>query len=235
MRLLVVVSRYSVLAVIWMALSTTAHAQSTSCISSPDGNGGAVINCTTTSWGADRMSQSNTNCLRSSDGNGGSIANCTTNSYNYGSNAPTRGWLWGIAQGAASASDGWASYRAAHPNYVYPTPLSSPPPSVTEAACPEAADMYFVKGVREGWLFNVGNFTYDPHFVKGMCLIHITFRSSGPYIESISDAVADRTIAIYAKDVKGFSNMCKVNTPKGAKQCDGLDDFHKLVKKQFKF
>ncbi len=125
MRLLVVVSRYSVLAVIWMALSTTAHAQSTSCISSPDGNGGAVINCTTTSWGADRMSQSNTNCLRSSDGSGGSIANCTTNSYNYGSNAPTRGWLWGIAQGAASASDGWASYRAAHPNYVYPTPLSS--------------------------------------------------------------------------------------------------------------
>jgi hypothetical protein len=134
---------------------------------------------------------------------------------------------------------------AAHPRPVSPTsPASQSAPSITEASCPEAAKAYFDKGLKEG---RMGG-SYDVHFTKGACLIRrVVYRSNidMPYIEALSNVVTDATVAVFES---GFlmpattslstpmgKPLCTVITHKGKKQCDGLDKFHELVKKEYKF
>src|SRR6516225_3225889 len=146
---------------------------------------------------------------------------------------PASGRLTGIAE------------VAAHPRPVSPTsPASQSAPSITEASCPEAAKAYFDKGVKEG---RMGG-SYDVHFTKGACLIRrVVYRSNidMPYIEALSNVVTGATVAVFESGVlmpatTALSTpmgkpLCTVITHKGKKQCDGLDKFHELVKKEYKF
>jgi hypothetical protein len=232
------VSRYSVLAVLWMFLSATTYAQSsTRCTTTPDGAGASYTNCTTTTQPTDGSSQTQTqtNCTKTYDGSGGSFKNCTSNTTTTA--PPAGGRLTGIAEVAAA-------YSAAHPRPVSPTsPASQSVLSITEASCPEAAKAYFDKGVKEG---RMGG-SYDVHFTKGACLIRVVYRSNidMSYTEALSKVVTDATVAVFASGVlmpatTALSTpmgkpVCTVITHKGKKQCDGLDKFHELVKKEYKF
>src|SRR6516162_610602 len=151
--------------------------------------------------------------------------------------APSAGGrLTGIAEVAAA-------YSAAHPRPVSPTsPASQSVPSITEASCPEAAKAYFDKGVKEG---RMGG-SYDVHFTKGACLIRVVYRSNidMSYTEALSKVVTDATVAVFVSGVlmpatTALSTpmgkpVCTVITHKGKKQCEGLDEFHELVKKEYK-
>ena len=89
--------------------------------------------------------------------------------------------------------------------------------------------------------------SYDVHFTKGSCLIRVVYRSNidMSYTEALSKVVTDATVAVFASGVlmpatTALSTpmgkpLCTVITHKGKKQCDGLDKFHELVKKEYKF
>ena len=233
------ISRYSVLAALWMFLAATTYAQSsTRCTTTPDGAGASYTNCTTTTQPTDGSSQTQTqtDCTKAYDGSGGSsFKNCTSNTTTTA--PPAGGRLTGIAEVAAASS-------AAHPRPVSPTsPASQSVPSITEASCPEAAKAYFDKGVKEG---RIGG-SYDVHFTKGSCLIRVVYRSNidMSYTEALSKVVTDATVAVFASGVlmpatTALSTpmgkpVCVVITHKGKKHCDGLDEFHELVKKEYKF
>ena len=276
------ISRYSVLAALWMFLSATTYAQSsTRCTTTPDGAGASYTNCTTTTQPTDGSSQTQTqtDCTKAYDGSGGSsFKNCTSNTTTTA--PPAGGRLTGIAEVAAASSAAHprpvsptspasqsapsittttapsaggrltgiaevaAAYSAAHPRPVSPTsPASQSVPSITEASCPEAAKAYFDKGVKEG---RIGG-SYDVHFTKGSCLIRVVYRSNidMSYTETLSKVVTDATVAVFVSGVlmpatTALSTpmgkpVCTVITHKGKKQCDGLDKFHELVKKEYKF
>ena len=88
--------------------------------------------------------------------------------------------------------------------------------------------------------------SYDVHFTKGTCLIRVVYRSNidMSYIEALSKVVTDATVAVFASGVAlpattALSTpigerVCTGITHKGKKQCDGLDNFHELVKKEYK-
>jgi len=276
------ISRYSVLAALWMFLAATTYAQSsTRCTTTPDGAGASYTNCTTTTQPTDGSSQTQTqtDCTKAYDGSGGSsFKNCTSNTTTTA--PPAGGRLTGIAEVAAAHSAAHprpvsptspasqsapsittttappaggrlmgiaevaGTYSAAHPRPVSPTsPASQSVPSITEASCPEAAKAYFDKGVKEG---RIGG-SYDVHFTKGSCLIRVVYRSNidMSYTETLSKVVTDATVAVFVSGVlmpatTALSTpmgkpVCTVITHKGKKQCDGLDKFHELVKKEYKF
>ena len=276
------ISRYSVLAALWMFLAATTYAQSsTRCTTTPDGAGASYTNCTTTTQPTDGSSQTQTqtDCTKAYDGSGGSsFKNCTSNTTTTA--PPAGGRLTGIAEVAAAHSAAHprpvsptspasqsapsittttappaggrlmgiaevaGTYSAAHPRPVSPTsPASQSVPSITEASCPEAAKAYFDKGVKEG---RIGG-SYDVHFTKGSCLIRVVYRSNidMSYTEALSKVVTDATVAVFVSGVlmpatTALSTpmgkpVCTVITHKGKKQCDGLDKFHELVKKEYKF
>ena len=89
--------------------------------------------------------------------------------------------------------------------------------------------------------------SYDVHFTKGSCLIRVVYRSNidMSYTETLSKVVTDATVAVFVSGVlmpatTALSTpmgkpVCTVITHKGKKQCDGLDKFHELVKKEYKF
>jgi hypothetical protein len=90
--------------------------------------------------------------------------------------------------------------------------------------------------------------SYDVHFTRGACLIRrVVYRSNidMPYVEALSNVVTDATVAVFASGVVMPATtalttpmdkpVCTVITHKGKKQCDGLDKFHELVKKEYKF
>ena len=276
------ISRYSVLAALWMFLAATTYAQSsTRCTTTPDGAGASYTNCTTTTQPTDGSSQTQTqtDCTKAYDGSGGSsFKNCTSNTTTTA--PPAGGRLTGIAEVAGTYSAAHprpvsptspasqsapsittttappaggrlmgiaevaGTYSAAHPRPVSPTsPASQSVPSITEASCPEAAKAYFDKGVKEG---RIGG-SYDVHFTKGSCLIRVVYRSNidMSYTETLSKVVTDATVAVFVSGVlmpatTALSTpmgkpVCTVITHKGKKQCDGLDKFHELVKKEYKF
>ena len=128
------ISRYSVLAALWMFLAATTYAQSsTRCTTTPDGAGASYTNCTTTTQPTDGSSQTQTqtDCTKAYDGSGGSsFKNCTSNTTTTA--PPAGGRLTGIAEVAAAHS-------AAHPRPVSPTsPASQSAPSITTTTAPPA-------------------------------------------------------------------------------------------------
>src|SRR5262249_33820908 len=122
------ISRYSVLAALWMFLSATTYAQSsTRCTTTPDGAGASYTNCTTTSQPTDGspQTQTQTNCTNTYDGSGGSFKNCSSNTTTTA--PPAGGRLMGIAE------------VAAHPRPMSPTsPASQSAPSITTTTAPPA-------------------------------------------------------------------------------------------------